>query len=174
MRDRLVLGFISGLGGTVAKNYLVAYLKKRGLAELNGIETAAGILLPGYKVATPGGKVVGHIVNMLIGGTMGVGLTYLLSTTGNNNATFKGASYGACIWGLLYGAIASMGGSAVRPVLPKTLLSNLAGHITYGVITSSLITRVGDEGLFNGTIPLFVNNTGNIEKEDNSIDTFLN
>ena len=171
IQDRVLLGVIAGFLGTFSKNVTVKFAKNRGWAELNGTETAAGILLPGFKISTTEGKVVGHIVNHIIGSILGVGLTYLYSVTGKDKAAFKGIAFSVFAWGLLYGSIATLGGSSVRPVLSKTLISNLMGHIAYGITASSLITHLGDRGLFDGTIPLTIQKSE--EKSDHIEQDFI-
>jgi hypothetical protein len=154
IKDRLTLGAISGILGSFTKTIIVGGFKRLGLAEFNGTETSAGMLLPAYKVNTPSGKLVGHITNTMIGMTLGIAMTYLLSATGKDKAIIKGAGMSGVFWMILYGNYANMGGSTVRPALPSTILSNLVGHFGYGVVTSFVITRIGDPALFKNEIPI--------------------
>ncbi len=143
----MLLGAISGFIGTVGKSLISSRLKKSNLAEFNGAETAAGMVLPAHKVTTPGGRVVGHLVNLVSGMTIGVGMSYLFTNTGKNHATLKGAGISSVVCTLLYGSYANIGGSTVRPVQPRTFLSNFIAHIGYGVITSYMITKIGSPEL---------------------------
>ncbi len=154
IKDRLILGALAGVLGGITKTLIVGSFKKLGLAEFDGTETSAGMLLPAYKVNTPSGKLVGHITNTMIGMTLGIAMTYLLSVTGKDRAIIKGAGMSGVFWMLLYGNYANMGGTTVRPALPNTILSNLVGHFTYGVVTSFVITRLGDPSLFRNEIPI--------------------
>lgn len=154
IKDRIILGVIAGITGTTVKTVVVGTAKRLNLAEFNGAETAAGILLPAFKVNTPGGRIIGHIANYVVGGSIGVGLTYLLSLSGKDKAAAKGAFTGLFTWTALYGLSAQLGASSMRPALPKTLISNMIGHVVHGVVSSTIIAGVGDPGLFNGNIPL--------------------
>lgn len=148
IRDRIVLGALAGFVSTLSKSFIVGLFKRVGAAEFNGAETAAGMVLPAYKISTPSGKVVGHLANSLIGMLLGVTITYALSYTGKDHAYFKGAGISSIFWLFLYGNYAHVGGSTVRPALPATVLCNLAGHIGYGLVSAFMITRLGHPSLF--------------------------
>jgi hypothetical protein len=154
IKDRFILGALSGAVGSLAKSLIVGGFKSLGLAEFNGSETAAGMLLPAHKVNTQSGRIVGHITNVMLGMAFGGCMTYALSASGKDKAIIKGTGMSAVFWTFFYGNYANMGGSTVRPALPSTILSNLVGHLGYGVTTSYMITRLGDPALFSNEIPL--------------------
>ena len=153
IKDRLLLGTIAGLGGNIVKFGIIEIAKRLKWAEFNGVDTAAGIMLPAHELAEPRGRLVGFIGDAIVAATLGTATTYILSITGKDNAIFKGASSGLFMWTALYGA---MGGgiSTVRPASPKTVLSQFIAHGAYGAITAALVKRLGDPSLFTGEIPL--------------------
>lgn len=154
IKDRLLLGAIAGLGGNIIKIGMMQIAKRLKIAEFDGAETAAGILLPAHKLAEPRGKIVGYMGDAIVAGTLGVATTYILSLTGKDNAPLKGALSGMFMWTALYGATGSMGISKVRPASPKTVLSQFIAHSAYGAVAAALTTQFGDPGLFTGKIPL--------------------
>ncbi|MFA7468184.1 MAG: hypothetical protein WCY82_07960 [Desulfotomaculaceae bacterium] len=154
IKDRLILGAIAGLGGNLIKLSIGKAAMKMNLAEVGGPERAAGMLVPGHKIVTTEGKVVGYIADSVIAGLLGVTTVYALSITGKDKAITKGALSGEAAWTLLYGLLTTMGATKVGPVGPKTVLSEVVSHTAYGAITAYLVTKLGDPGLFNGQLPL--------------------
>jgi len=154
IKDRLILGAVSGFAGNLIKLAIGRAAMKMNLAEVGGPERAAGMLVPGHKIATTQGKIVGYIADSVIAGLLGVTTVYALSITGKDKAIAKGALSGEAAWTLLYGLLTTMGATKVGPVGPKTVLSELASHTAYGALTAYLVTKLGDPGLFNGQLPL--------------------
>lgn len=156
IKDRVWLSLIAGLGGTVVKSLLIRGAKTKKMAEFDGAETAAGMLLPAHKIYTPQGKVVGELANLIVGSVFSVPIIYALSLTGKDKALIKGAVLGSTLWVALYGSMANMGMSSVRPAMPNTMLSQLFSHAVFGATVSFIATTIGDPGLFDGTTPVFV------------------
>lgn len=153
-KDRLLLGMIAGLGGNMVKVGLMQIAKAMKLAEFDGAETAAGIMLPAHKLAEPRGRLVGHIGDSIIAAFLGTATTYILSVTGKDKAILKGTAAGIFMWTALYGALGGVGISKVRPASPKTVISQFIAHGAFGAAAAILVTRLGDPGLFSGKIPL--------------------
>lgn len=154
IRDRVLLGVISGLGGGLVKNAVSELLISRNLAEYGGPARAAGMLVPAHKITTPRGRIVGWLADTTISGMLGVASVYALSFTGKEKAPFKGALIGGVTaWTALYGALGRMGVTQVQDPEPKTVLSEFLAHAVYGAVTATIATTLGDEGLFNGQIP---------------------
>ncbi|MDI9420145.1 MAG: hypothetical protein QM399_08260 [Bacillota bacterium] len=154
IRDRVLLGFISGLGGGAVKNAISAVLIKRGMAEYGGPARAAGMLVPAHNITTKRGRLVGWIADATICGILGVVCVYALSVTGKEKAPLKGALIGGvAAWTALYGALGTMGVTQVQDPAPKTVLSEFFVHTVYGAATAAIATYLGDEDLYNGNIP---------------------
>ncbi len=156
IKDRFWLALIAGIGGSIVKSLLIRGAKQLKWAEFNGAETAAGMLIPAHKIYTPQGKVIGEVGNLIVGAAFSLPVVYLLSLTGKDKAILKGTAVGMASWAVFYGSMANLGLSSIRPAMPHTVLSNLAGHAAYGAVVSLIATRLGAPGLFDGTIPLFV------------------
>ncbi|NMB00380.1 MAG: hypothetical protein GX971_02490 [Firmicutes bacterium] len=156
MRDRLLLGVISGLAGGAVKNVVGSILMKSHASEFGGPARAAGMLLPAHKIATPQGRLVGWLADTAIAGLLGIASVYMLSVTGKDNAALKGAiTTGGVAWMGLYGVLGTLGATRVEPGHPRTVLSEFITHSIYGAVTGATACYLGDEGLFNGEIPLF-------------------
>lgn len=154
IKDRILLGFVAGLGGNAVKTAIGKLARKLNWSEFNGTEKAAGMLLPAHKVTTPGGKLVGYIADNVIAGMLGVATVYMLSVAGKDRAALKGALSGQVMWSVLYGVFSTLGATKVYPPAPKTVLTEFAGHTAYGAVTATLATRLGNRGLFDRSIPL--------------------
>ncbi len=81
IRDRVLLGLISGLAGAMAKNALSEILIRNNIAEYGGPNRAAGMLVPAHKITTPRGRIVGWIADTAISGMLGVVSVYLTLRT---------------------------------------------------------------------------------------------
>jgi len=154
IKDRILLGAIAGLGANTVKTALGLTLMKKGWAEINGIHRAAGMLVPPHKIADPKGRMVGILADNVIAGILGVCSVYILSVTGKNNAVIKGTLTGQAMWTSLYGVLGTLGATKINPVSPDTVISEFVEHSVYGGVANIIATKLGDPGLFDGTIPL--------------------
>jgi len=153
IRDRLQLGVVAGLTGVVVKDLVGGLLSRAGWAEERGPQRAAGMLLPAYKIYTPLGRLAGWLADAAVGSLLGIASVYTLSFTGKDRAALKGLTTGALAWVGLYGVMGNIGATTVRPVQPKTVISEFINHAVYGVVTTATAAYLGDEQLFEGGIP---------------------
>ena len=153
INDRFLLGIVAGIGGNQVKSAIGAVSKRAKWAEISGKERAAGMLVPSHTISTPEGKFVGRVADNIIGGLLGVVTVYALGITGNNNAVLKGALTGQASWTILYGVFGTLGATKVSPVSPSTVIAELVGHTVYGATAAFMAVRLGNPGLFDGTIP---------------------
>jgi hypothetical protein len=154
--DRLVLGGISGILGNLAMLLTISPAIKMKLAEFDGPTRTAGIFLPLSQVNKPMGQAVGYIANNVIAATLGTAAVYILSVTGKDKAVLKGSGFGLASWLFLYGMLGNVGVTAVKPSFPKTIISQAVSHMVFGAVTAYAATKIGNEDLFNGNIPLRV------------------
>lgn len=167
MRDRLLLGIVSGVVGGAAKNLVGFMLARNRVTEFSGPERASGMLLPAHKVITPQGTLVGWLADTAVAGLLGVVSVYVLSMTGKEKAALKGAlTTGGVAWMGLYGALGTMGATRVQAMQPSTVLSEFVSHTIFGAVTATTAAYLGHEDLFNGNIPL-VAGTTKIRPESN-------
>jgi hypothetical protein len=152
--DRLMLGFVAGLGGNIAKLAIGTLAQRLNISEIDGPGIAAGMLTPAYKLISPEGKAVGILADSVIAGLLGVGTVYMLSITGKDKALLKGALTGQVMWQSLYGVMATMGATKVQPFSPKTVLTEFVSHTAYGTVAAAIAVKLGDDKLFTGAAPL--------------------
>jgi len=154
IRDKFLLGVVSGFIGNIPKVILGKTLIKLGLAEIAGTDKAAGIFVPPHKLAAPEGKAIGWLADSGIASMLGVAFVYGLAVTGKNQAVLKGTMAGQAIWTVLYGVLGTVGVTKVKPVSPKTILSEFMMHTVYGATTAFVANKLADPDLFSGKVPL--------------------
>jgi len=162
IKDRLLLGFISGLGGNMAKNLIEYMGHTLKMSEVEGAGIASAMFISPHKIYSPEGKLVGYIADNIIAGILGIGTVYMLSATGKDKAVLKGALTGQAMWQTLYGVLATMGASRIESKSPKTTLCEFIAHTVYGAVTSAIAVSIGDEGIFTGKVPLSASAKGNL------------
>lgn len=153
INDRLILGVLAGVLGNIPKTAIELAGKKTGWAESDCPARAAGMLVPRRQVRSQKGKIIGRIADTVMAAVLGVATTYALSATGKDKAVLKGVVLGQTMWTLLYGVLGTLGATRVKPVQPRTVLTELVGHTLYGATTAGLAVALGDPGLFTGKIP---------------------
>jgi hypothetical protein len=163
IKDRMTLGLISGMGGNIAKLGISYGLGKLGLAGRGYTDRAAGIFVPGRRTRSRTGSLVGFLADETIAAGLGVGITYMLSSTGKDHAVLKGAMAGQGMWAGLYGMLATLGVTRLDTVSPMTAISHYGSHIVYGAITAWLVVTLGDPSLFNGGTPI---TAGSIKEDE--------
>lgn len=154
IKDKFLLGVVSGFIGNIPKVILEKTFIKLGLAEISGTDRAAGIFVPPHKLADPKGKAIGWLSDSGIASMLGVAFVYGLAVTGNNQAAIKGAMAGQATWTVLYGVLGSLGATKVKPLSPKTFLSEFLSHTVYGATTAFVANKLADPDLFSGKVPL--------------------
>lgn len=98
IKDRLILGVLSGIGGNLAKHLVQRFAMSKKWAEVDGPARAAGMLVAGHKISTPGGKVVGYLADSVVAGIVGVATVYVLSLTRHDRAKLKGVLTAQTVW----------------------------------------------------------------------------
>jgi hypothetical protein len=153
IKDRLMLGCVSGLTVNVLKSVLCMFISRWGIS---CPERAAAFFVPAKRVNEPVGRVVGVLADGVTACLLGVANVYMLSATGKDRAITKGAGLGAAAWYAMWGGVTSLGvSSKTRKVTPSNALAILVTNVVFGTTASWVATKVGDPGLFNGEIPWF-------------------
>ncbi|EEG77900.1 hypothetical protein [Dethiobacter alkaliphilus] len=147
IKDRLLLGAISGSAASFAARLLNRYNYAKGYTDIRYNPLAARLFLKEGEIKSTPGIILGEIVNSANTSATGVLLTYLLSATGKDKAVFKGMAVGTFFWiivdGVMSGYVFNV--KSKKPIGP---LAHLAEHLLYGVLCSTFITQLGDESLF--------------------------
>jgi hypothetical protein len=148
MRDTVTLGVVSGLIGNFVKDLSSYLIWRARKTELLYAHLAGSIFSPPESAHDTGYLVVGQLVDMAVGASIGIPLVYLLKKTGKDNYLLKGAAVGMGAWGLLYGAGPRLGLTSIRPKLYKTHLSALWNNLLYGLVTAHAAVSLADPGMF--------------------------
>lgn len=150
IQDRITLGIVSGLIGTILKTamdeiFLLSKISKRSFRE-----TASGVWVSSRREAkNPYGQILGQIMDIGLGMVGAVAQVQILSKTGKNNLTVKGIFFG-----ITFGAVitAMLSGFNTNKVKPKDALSNLSyvlSNTIFGLSTTYAASLLGDESLWD-------------------------
>ena len=149
IKDRVILGAISGIiAGGIGKG-LSAIWYKAGWSEMRFNQPAASLFLT-HKEAkknTLAGKTIASLVNNTMLGTSGVIVAYMLSFTGRDYAIIKGAGVGMIQWIGIWGVFSKLR-VTIKSYKPLTHLLRGLDHMIYGAIMGFLVSKLGDESLF--------------------------
>lgn len=150
IKDRMVLGIVSGIVGTILKTGSDEFFLRKKISQRSYRETAAGIWVNKRSEAKkPYGQVLGTIMDLGLGMAGSIGQVYILTKTGKNNLVTKGVFFG-----VTFGAVitAMMSGFITNKVKPKDARSNLSyiiSDIFYGLGTTFTTSILGDESLWD-------------------------
>jgi hypothetical protein len=147
IKDRILLGALSGTIASVAGRILNKFNFKKGLTDIRYNPMAAQLFLSKKKSKSPQGVFLGSIVNNINTAVNGIGLTYFLSATGKDHLLLKGMGAGAFSWILIDGIMGSRV-LKIRSGKPFAPTVRLGEHLVYGMLCAALITQLGDESLF--------------------------
>jgi hypothetical protein len=147
IKDRIVLGAVTGTVVSIPMQLLDVYLNKHGMTDVAYGPTAAKLFLKKKQTRTLGGRVVSAAVNAVNTGAVGTSIVYMLSLSGKDKAVIKGAGIGALMWVGVAGFLSNKGLNVVSKK-PATPLFSLALHLLFGGMSAYTITKLGDESLF--------------------------
>jgi len=149
IKDRIVLGLVSGLAGNVAKlagNLANAYLF--GFSRTTYPILAGQLFMNQKQLRTKTGLLVGTLADMVIGAAVGVPLVYMLTYTGKDHYALKGIGFGNTAWTGLFGAMSRLALNQAAFQDAPTNLSAFLNHTWYGLVASAVAANLGDPGLF--------------------------
>lgn len=147
IKDRILLGAITGALVSAPFQMLDVWLDKRGITDVNYGPSAARIFLTKKKSKTLGGRVISAAINTVNTGAVATFITYTLSLTGKDNAIMKGTGVGALMWVGLAGFLTRVGLN-IKSKQPGAPLISLAFHLLFGAMCGYTITKLGDDSLF--------------------------
>lgn len=147
IKDRLLLGIVSGLIGAIPGRLLNTAEYRKGLVDMKYGQMAANLFTNKALINTPHGKILGSLANELLTTTTGTAITYVLSATGRDHRTLKGMSVGILYWFLLNGLGTKLTATTNKSK-PISHIYGLFDHLLFGAITAEIATRLGDDSLF--------------------------
>lgn len=151
IKDRLLLGLIAGLGANILKETIAETAIRSGLAKYTCRRMAPLLVLNKKDAKTWKGWVFGTTTDLTVAGLTGVLITYTLTFTGKDFSWLKGIMVSNGMLDQVFNAFAR-----ILPQVRKDPNSNLlckSIHTVFGITAASIITALGDPGLF-GSNPL--------------------
>ncbi|MTI85653.1 MAG: hypothetical protein FH756_17585 [Firmicutes bacterium] len=147
IKDRIILGAISGVVTSVPVQIIDALLHERGITDVPYGYSASRIFLAKNKTKSPASKALSALINFTNAGLVGTTIAYTLSLTGKDKAIIKGAGVGTIMWVSIAGLLSNVGLN-VQSKKPATPLLSFAEHVIFGTVCSSIITKISDDSLF--------------------------
>ena len=96
----------------------------------------------GHRVRTTGEAVVAQLGQLFFSGLLGVGFAYLLRAIDTDNYLFKGTVYGITVWFSAHVVAKLFRVTALIPVGPDTLLSDLVTAAIFGLVLAEALRRL--------------------------------
>jgi len=143
--DRQSLGIISGLIGGLVLILFDQISLKFGISKRSYTQAASGVWVASKRqTRSKGGNILGVMMSLGLSSLGGAIMAELFSRKGTDNLIGKGIFYG-----ITYGAgtTALLSGFPQNKVKPTDATSNLSyvvSHTLYGLITSLLISKLGN------------------------------
>lgn len=140
IKDRLILGTISGILGSQPAKLLNTLEHKMGLIDAPYSQVASRLFNTKDKVTKA--VVLSALINNINVSVAGVVITYVLSMTGRDKAILKGTGVGCVLWDLNNVV------SKIKTKQPLTPLLSFIDFVTFGALTGLLVSKLGDNSLF--------------------------
>ena len=147
IKDRILLGIVSGLAASMPGRVLNELEFKRGLTDQTYEQTASSIFVKRKQIKTMPGKAIGIVANQALAASTGVLTAYVLSATGRDHAVLKGMGVGTLYWMALRGLPSKLG-LALPQKKPLTPLLSLLDHLIFGATLGYLTGKLGHDRLF--------------------------
>lgn len=152
--DRVLVGVTSGLCGFVVKNAMSRMLKAAHVTRTDTLDKAATMFIRPRRRPEAKAVAVGTLADAVTSSLCGVGITYMLSASGGDQATLKGALAGAALWLTMFGGLSSLGITENHPVDPASAIGSFVTNAAFGAVTATVAERIGSPELYNGKMPL--------------------
>ncbi|TYO91690.1 hypothetical protein [Desulfallas thermosapovorans] len=146
IKDRVLLGVVSGVLAGMPSLLLNIYEHKKGLVNMTYPQSAGTLSLKKSRINTIEGKIISHVTNAIGMSSSGVATTYIMSSTGRDHPILKGIGV-HYLYGVILAAILPKFG-LVAKVKPKFPVLGLIEHTISGVLCGLLVARLGDDSLF--------------------------
>lgn len=131
MRDRFILGFLSGITAGIAAytvNYLLVSLHFGVLL----FSDFASIMIYGYNQGGFAQHFFGFLGYVAFSGLLGVGFAYLLPLISTTGHLFKGVVYGVTIWFASYAVTLLYKVPYIERISFYSALNNFVSALVYG------------------------------------------
>lgn len=148
IKDRITLGFVAGLLANIPKAILNEALYRKKVETKRYGEVISGVFMPKRQALSKQGKIFGVGGDFVTSAVLGIPLVYIMSLTGKDNYLLKGFLTGVFGLGGFRGLIANVGPGKTYPRDPITNITFSMNSAIWGLLTSVIAIKLGDEALF--------------------------
>ncbi len=150
IKDRVLLGVIAGLCGNLVKTAIDEVSLKKKISQRSFRETASGVWVSTQKEASNvKGQILGGLLDFGMATLGGIGTVYLLSKTGRDQLVTKGLVSGITVGSSISALLSAFPQNKVRPKDAASNLSYMLSHAVYGLITTFVAAKLGDDSLYD-------------------------
>ncbi|WP_449240660.1 hypothetical protein [Desulfoscipio gibsoniae] len=150
IKDRVVLGVISGLTGNFVKTLIDEASLRKKISKRSFRSTAAGVWVNKKSEAINyKGQILGGIFDFGMATLGAIGIVHLFSKTGRDHVLTKGVLSGITIGSTISALLSAFPQNKVKPKDAMSNLSYMAAHAAYGIVASIIVTKLGDSSLFD-------------------------
>ena len=144
IRDRIALGTLAGIVGTIPSLILNYFSVQLGFAEFYSFQISGSIyLFPGLTDSVAG-MFLGALIWLGFGAFLGIVIVYLFTYTGHDYWWLKGPLVAFVIMFVgIYGILYTAGAARIVPFDLATNLSEAVGNLIFGLFTAYLVVRWG-------------------------------
>jgi hypothetical protein len=150
IRDRFLLGLISGTAGNVIKTAVDELLLRLRLSQRSFHATAAGVWVDKKTEADSFlGHLLGSVLDFGVASFGGVATVYLLSNTGRDHLAAKGLTTGIIYGSCITIALSALPQNKVSPKNANSILAYMLSHAVYGIAATVVAANLGHPSLFD-------------------------
>ncbi len=141
LKDRILAGTMAGMTASFLKTIPNIILWRMGVVEHMYLFIASSALISPEDVTKVWGLILGVVVDIITGGTLGLLIIYLLTFTGRDYWWYKGLIVGNIVWLFGLGLAINFGAARIVPVDPIFRLTSLIEHQIFGLVGAYLIIK---------------------------------
>lgn len=141
IKDKIVIGSMAGMIGTLFKDLPNFILYKLGVAPYLYANIAASAHLVPADLYSPLGYIIGFLADIITGGAIGVVTILFLDRFGMDYWWYKGLIIGNTVWLFGLGVTLNLGAVHLIPTDPVFGFTSLFDHIIYGLVTVYILFK---------------------------------
>lgn len=158
IKDSHTLGIVSGFIGSFGMIAFDMLSVKMGYSKRSFSQAAVGMFVASKRQAkVKSGSVLGFGMALGLGSLGGLVMTSLLSNNGTDNLITKGIFYGAAYGGTTTALLSALPTNKIKPKDANSNLSYVLAHMIYGIITTQLISKLGDKRVLSKSSMNYIN-----------------
>lgn len=150
IKDRITLGAIAGLAGTISKTAIDEISLKKKISQRSFRFTAAGVWVNKKSEAQNiNGQILGGLFDVGMGMLGGIGIVEMLTRRGRDQLLIKGIISGITIGSCITALLSVFPANKVNPKDAASNLSYMLSHAVYGITATLVAAKLGDKSLYD-------------------------